>query len=393
MGADVHIESLVQLINTSKPPIFNIFYEILDISVKIKIKNMKVLNLLFIVSLIVFTNTTIAQTQSTKVTLEKCTNYLYNEASISFAQTNFSAVKSLHNFTDSIEAFSEKNTYYKDKFRLPIVSVVLILSILLFFMIYKGLDIKYFWLKVIVLFTISILEIIHFVVLGAGTWFCSFGKVGFIMTIVNFILFCGVIATQIFASYGTLENFQDKSKEITYNISIYSLAIGIPTLLIAAFFVNGEIEVYMLSIIIAFQIAQIIRIALSSKANWEIAIVHALFYLIVGVAVLITLFKFILLLIIAVIACVVLGGFSSSSSSSSRIVGPASYAASLEEKFNNMSQSKRYETVQYVRCQDTDGRCKMSPYAHDEKPFCYAVSSGYKACYHQDSLDYGIRNN
>ena len=209
-----------------------------------------------------------------------------------------------------------------------IVFVLLALSLLLWFLRKfvrgeeDGIDggFLYYFNWIIFLLTCGF-EIVYVVKMGSDTtWFCSPNYVGWLWTIINFIIFGFLVYNQILCFFGTLldiNTFTGGGYEI--KVGYYSWIIFLVTAIIMGI---ASWDEYVIWAFILFAICQLIQIILIFKGivpygGWLNAILATLIYVIGSLATVIMLVHFLVLLIIVIIAIFFLSAFASSSSSSS----------------------------------------------------------------------------
>ena len=209
-----------------------------------------------------------------------------------------------------------------------IAFVLLALSLLLWFLRKfvrgekDGIDggILYYFNWIIFLLTCGF-EIVYVVKMGSDTtWFCSPNYVGWLWTIINFIIFGFLVYNQILCFLGTLldvNTFTGGGYEI--KVGYYSWIIFLVTAVIMGI---ASWDEYVIWAFIPFAICQLIQIILIFKGivpygGWLNAILATLIYVIGSLATVIMLVHFLVLLIIVIIAIFFLSAFASSSSSSS----------------------------------------------------------------------------
>ena len=209
-----------------------------------------------------------------------------------------------------------------------IAFVLLALSLLLWFLRKfvrgeeDGIDggFLYYFNWIIFLLTCGF-EIVYVVKMGSDTtWFCSPNYVGWLWTIINFIIFGFLVYNQILCFLGTLldvNTFTGGGYEI--KVGYYSWIIFLVTAYIMGCAYWDE---YVIWAFIPFAICQLIQIILIFKGivpygGWLNAILATLIYGIGSLATVIMLLHFLVLLIIVIIAIFFLSAFASSSSSSS----------------------------------------------------------------------------
>lgn len=207
------------------------------------------------------------------------------------------------------------------------VFVIAGLSLILFFMGKareddKPLEEGLYGLNIALFLIVSILEIVYVILMGGNAiWFCLPDKVGWIWTIINFILFGCVVANQISCLMETLSDiaaYNADSGWIDIRWGVFSLIGGvIGSIVCAIIFPPG-----ILLVGLAFIICQIIQIILLFKrivpyGGWGSAFLYLTVFVIGSLATLLILIHFIVLLIIVLVALFILYLVSKFSSQSS----------------------------------------------------------------------------
>lgn len=169
------------------------------------------------------------------------------------------------------------------------------------------------------LFLISVLELLYFVALKGVSWFCWPSEVGWLWTIINFVLYGGVVVFQ-YSIFNTLAGrITQRGIYGGYAVGIVSAVAGIALLMLrSAFFSQSAgLHIAALAIIIGGQAVQFV-INVSRYGLAYGATVSAV-YIVCFSAFLLALAHFVgLLLIVYLGYCLVsvLGGMKSGSSSS-----------------------------------------------------------------------------
>ncbi|MDR1340297.1 MAG: hypothetical protein LBK58_09635 [Prevotellaceae bacterium] len=146
----------------------------------------------------------------------------------------------------------------------PMTWAILILSVILFFMRIsrtKGRPVSdgnYGVFNTLFL-AVSGIEILYF--FGSGSiWFCTPDRVGWLWTVINFILLCGVVYNQVYCYISILEDIPARNNvECDYSLGWLSAVGGVILgFIFALFFKAGHL--YLFAIVVLLQIVQIIMI-------------------------------------------------------------------------------------------------------------------------------------
>lgn len=161
----------------------------------------------------------------------------------------------------------------------------------------------------IIFMTTCILELIYVSGMGSDSiWFCIPDKVGWLWTILNFILFAFVIYNQWMCFFNTLEDVRYNSYAVfDWQWGIYAWGIGIVAAIICSIF----FQFLLVFVGIAFIIAQLIQIGIIFKKvlprrGCKHALICTGTYLIGSVATVIIVAHFMALLIIVLIGLFIL---------------------------------------------------------------------------------------
>lgn len=174
------------------------------------------------------------------------------------------------------------------------------------------------WLIFLIMSGIELLYVI-----SRGTesiWFCKPDTVGWMWTIINFLIFGFVVYNQFICYFNTLEDLRENtSADFNLKWGLYSWPIGIAaTIACSIFFAPG-----LLFVGIAFVIVQIVQIVIIfsdvlSNSNWSNAILCAVFYIVGSLATAAILIYFMTLLIIVLIAWLILAAIGNSGTKTQR---------------------------------------------------------------------------
>lgn len=168
--------------------------------------------------------------------------------------------------------------------------------------------------------TLSVSELIYFSTYnGNNLWFCMPGTVGWIMTIVDFLIFGFLVVMQC-KSFMSLLGACDWYGERTHNVTvgIYSWIIGLVAFFICMFFWDQ----YIIWVVGALVLAQVVQLCMfvyyniTDEGSWGNLALTVVFYVVGSLATVITLVHFLGLMIIVLIGLLVLCIFGHSSSGS-----------------------------------------------------------------------------
>jgi hypothetical protein len=192
----------------------------------------------------------------------------------------------------------------------------------------------------VILLFISVLELLYFLALKGNTWFCSPGKVGWLWTIINFILYAGIIIAQYKVFDILTHRITQRGIYSSYNIGIISAAVGIIMLLLYSYhFEQYEIlRVTALIILIGGQAMQFIVNVVHYGLTYGPAV--SIIYIICFSALLLVIAYFLKLLLIVYLGYCLLAAFGSLSKSSDSSTSDESDSATIrrygtyDEKIN-----------------------------------------------------------
>lgn len=169
--------------------------------------------------------------------------------------------------------------------------------------------------------TTTLSELIYLKQMGGNAiWFCIPDIVGWLWTIVNFLLFGFVVYNQLICFFNTLEDAAYNSYgSFDKRWGIYSWAGGIIAGIVTGIFFPAAVAF----VAIAFIICQIIQIVLIfkgviPKGGWGNALLCVAIYLLGSLSTVLILAHFVVLLIIVLVACFILYIIGQGSKRSSR---------------------------------------------------------------------------
>lgn len=176
-----------------------------------------------------------------------------------------------------------------------------------------------FYVSSAIFLALCIGEMVYFVTYkGDNTWFCSPDKVGWIWTIINFILFAILLFKQVVSfvdlSYASCYHGR---RNIDFRLGVYGWGIGILAAIISTIFFKEYLSIVLWCMLgVQFlQLALLVYNNIRDGGSWINLAYTIVFYVVGSIATLITLFHFLPLLIVVLIGYVILSIFSSSSGS------------------------------------------------------------------------------
>ncbi|WP_390553582.1 hypothetical protein [Alistipes indistinctus] len=175
---------------------------------------------------------------------------------------------------------------------------------------------------------ISILELIYFLGLGGDAWFCSPEKVGWLWTVINFVLFAGVLYLQYY-TFGLLtKRLTGRGVFSSFPIGIISGSIGVGLWL---WMPDNQTAVYIALAILS--LGQLVQLIINiSRYGFLRGFFVSILYILCFTALVIGLFYLLkILLIIFLVGCLILGFISSAGASSSSSSGSSNSSSSDSE--------------------------------------------------------------
>lgn len=186
---------------------------------------------------------------------------------------------------------------------------------------FGSLDNPWYTFNWIIMLLGAILQIFYLLALGEeAIWFCKPDDVGWLWTVVNFLIFSLFVYIQASAFIETLGDFNyNHQGEVEWKLGLYSWAAAALLHLLASFFYPSAIIIIYLGLMVV-QIIQIVKIFKKMLYNdgWGLALFTTLFYLIVSIATFWILIYFTPILILGLIAAGALYLLSSPSSSATK---------------------------------------------------------------------------
>lgn len=228
----------------------------------------------------------------------------------------------------------KKKSFFDFKFGFPegendvkwIIYVIVGLSVLLFiFRMIRGddpLEDEKYLANWSIFLIVSILEIAYIVMGGNYIWFCTPSDVGWLWTVINFLIFGFVVYNQILCLLGTLVDIQyNGGAYFDMRWGLYSLGGGIVGGIITGIFFPHLLPIVLFAFLIG-QVIQIVLIfrALTPESGWLNSLLATSVYLLGTISTIIILAQFIILLIIVLVgflALYIVGKLSETSSSQS----------------------------------------------------------------------------
>ena len=215
-----------------------------------------------------------------------------------------------------------------------IVIVILGMSIALFF-IRKNrgeepLEDGIYLTNWILFLSVSVLELVYLSFMGSDAiWFCIPDQVGWIWTIIDFLVFGFVVYNQYMCFFNTLD-------DVSYNSNgffdrrwgIYSWIGGIIAVIVSGIFFPSAVPI----VLVIFAICQLIQVILIFKSivpesGWGNAFLCAAVYVLGSLSTVLILAHFVVLLIIVIIGYFLLSLLGKSSSSSGRCSSCSHYSS------------------------------------------------------------------
>lgn len=171
----------------------------------------------------------------------------------------------------------------------------------------------------ILFLAVTVLELVYLALMGGDAiWFCIPDKVGWLWTVIDFILFGILVYNQFMCFFGTLDDVQYNSNGyFDRRWGVYSWTWGIIAAIVSAIF----FPVALPFIGVAFLMCQLVQVVLIFKGivlggGWGRAFLCLAIYLLGSVASILILAHFVVLLIIVLIGYFILYLFGKASGSS-----------------------------------------------------------------------------
>ena len=223
----------------------------------------------------------------------------------------------------------------------PITILVLILSVVLFFMrITKRKDEPRqgtaYLVSNTVFLSVCALEILYVIFTEPFDipWFCDPNRVGWLWTVINFIIMGGVVVNQILYLFDVISDvFENGNAGCDLRWGLYSWVGGLVCLFICGFFFQEGL-LFVLLIVGLIQIVQSIFIFRSYKENIKGAFLGISVYLLGTIGTVLTLTTFLVMLIIVVIGGAILWFIMKLMDSDSSSSNSSSSSSSEEEVLN-----------------------------------------------------------
>lgn len=175
-----------------------------------------------------------------------------------------------------------------------------------------------YWTNCVLFLTVCTVELSYILMMGTDAiWFCMPDTVGWIWTVIDFIVFGFVVYNQIMCFFNTLEDAEYNSYgSFDKRWGIYSWIVGA----IAAIATGIFFEDKLIFVAGAFAVCQLIQIVLIFKGivprgGWLRAVVCLAVYLLGSLATMLVLAHFAVLLIIVMIVYLILSAIGHGSSS------------------------------------------------------------------------------
>lgn len=206
----------------------------------------------------------------------------------------------------------------------------------------------------ILLFVISLGVLGYFLVLNGDLWFCDFGEVGILMTIVNFFLFGFFLVNLVMGLIKMFRSLQDRTSYVSYGVFIKGYIFNFFGAIIISIFWgedNLTLNMIILGVFALLSIIQLVQILISSLPSVKYSLLHLSMFIVGAGAVVVMLIEYLPMLIIALIitgVCSTAGGSSVGkffSSSSSDEGSSEDYASDgyIEENVYTINDEHGYE--------------------------------------------------
>lgn len=183
--------------------------------------------------------------------------------------------------------------------------------------------------NMLLFFALSVSELIYFsTYAGDNLWFCMPGTVGWIMTIVDFLIF-GFLCVMQCKSFKSLLIACDWYGDRTHNVSVGILGwiAGLVVFFVFLFFWKEYIDWVVAGVLLTqvIQLCVYVYYNINDEGSWGNLALTILFYIIGSVATVVTLIHFLGLMIIVLIGLLVLAIFGHSSSGPARCSNCVTY--------------------------------------------------------------------
>lgn len=176
----------------------------------------------------------------------------------------------------------------------------------------------------------ALLELVYMSRMGTdATWFCSPDKVGWIWTIINFIVFGLAVFNQLTCFFNTLNDAAYNSYgSFDRRWGIYSWIGGVVGGLVAAV-VYQPLLVWILVLFLICQVVQVVQIVkgVAPSGGWKNALLCLAVYLLGSLSTALIIVHFLVLLIIVLLGFLLLSIFAHSGSPSRRCCDNCNYRA------------------------------------------------------------------
>lgn len=222
---------------------------------------------------------------------------------------------------ESVSAYQEEDAPFWEEVggMEKLVFLILALSAVLFFFRMgrkedEPLEGGFFVVNWILFCVISVIEIFYVLSMGSGTiWFCKPGEVGWIWTIVDFVLFGFVVYNQLLCFFNVLSDVQYNSCALfDWRWGIFSWPIAAVAGIVCQFFYKEGL-IFVGTLFLICQLIQIILIftRVVPRGGWGYAFLCTIIYLLGSVATVAILAHFLVLLIIVLIGLLILSSLGS----------------------------------------------------------------------------------
>lgn len=231
-------------------------------------------------------------------------------------------------WTDSATSFVEGSnwqvplTVSRKTFVIILFVISVIMCILRRFSESRGLEGWKFLFLYITFIVLALLELLYLIMVeGDSIWFCKPDDVGWLMVVINFILFAWFVYNQIMTFIDLLDGCDDiYDAYVDLRVGIYSWIIGAIAIVVFAIFWNDYVIYVGVALLIAQFIQLIIIIVSCIRGRGFLYSIPYMFLYIVGtVATLAVLVNFIVLLLIVLVGYFVLMIFGSGSTRNEKV--------------------------------------------------------------------------
>jgi len=179
----------------------------------------------------------------------------------------------------------------------PVIYIILALSVLLFLLAkFNNGSGKSDTILLITKYTsfslLCLAEIYYFVYVNDGMWFFNYEEIGWVKTILSFIILCLVLSNQFQALTGILFHLHQSDRPADFRIGFYSYIYGFLGIFVCFLIDESDIGVYGIIAIFLFQLIQLGFIFYNNRPYWKYSIASAVIYLLGTITLIVALFYF-----------------------------------------------------------------------------------------------------